>query len=92
MNTKHEINNTMLNAKIESRDLEEITNKHQTMIQSYKDEMKKYDLKISECAYKAENADKTVEKLVGQMVTKDELNPRIVKLERDFKTILVKYK
>lgn len=90
MNLKHEVNQIMLKIKIDSRNLEEMTSQHQSMLQSYKDDMKKYDMKVADCVYKVDHANSIVEKLAKDLVTKSEINPKIAKIERDINTLLVK--
>ena len=52
----------------------------------------KYDVKITDVINKAEFSNSVVEKLENDVITKDELNPRLTKIERDLNNLVIKHK
>ena len=52
----------------------------------------KYDVKITDWIKRAEYSNSIVENLEKDMVTKDELNPKLTRIERDINNLVIKHK
>ncbi|CAI2368467.1 unnamed protein product [Moneuplotes crassus] len=89
---KHEVNQTVLQVKIDSRTIQEVTAQHQIILENYKEDMKKHDMKVEECANKTEEVSKFFSRFDETVSYKAEINPVIKELKRSLQNLLVSYK
>jgi hypothetical protein len=91
MELKHEMNQVLLRVKIGTRELEEATTRHQSVLNNYKDYMQKYDHKMADWVKKTIDAQQFWKKIQHIMVTFDFFNPKVAKIERDIQNIQVRW-
>ena len=92
LKTKQEVSELILRTRREIQEIRETTKLQDSSIETYRSNLTKYDIIVSDSKYKIDNIMKLVSKFDDQKINTQDIIPRIIRMDREIASLRVALK
>ena len=92
LKTKHEVNDLILRTRRDIQEIRETTKLQDSSIETYRANLTKYDIIVSDSKYKLDNIMKLVSRFDAEKANTQEIIPRMVRMDREIASLRVALK